>query len=144
MFFRREKPKVYTFQDRIAMLEKSGFKAEQETGGGTRVSRQGCAAVLKEAPDGKPLIAHAGVLIGKEIGLLVDVGYQKVWRTASGKQEAAQANHLKALHAFTEDLRDGLDLTSLYNEGLGTTNDVHLYDRVEDRDFVHHKAAWER
>ena len=144
MFFRREKPKVYTFQERIAILEKSGFKAEPEPGGGTRVSRQGCAAVLKDCAEGKPEIVHAGVLIGKEIGLLVDVGYQKIWQTPSGKREAAQAAHLKALHAFTEDLRESLDLTSLYNEGLGTTNDLHLYDRVEDRDFTHHKAAWER
>ena len=144
MFFRREKPKVYTFQDRISMLQQAGFKTEPEPGGGVRVTRQGCAAVVKEGANTAPVIAHPGVLMAKEIGLLVDVGYQKVWQTPSGRREAAQAIHLKALHAFDEDLREALGLTSLYNEGLGTTNDLHLYDRVKDRDFAHHKAAWER
>lgn len=144
MFFRREKPKVYTFQERIELLRQAGFQASAEPGGGTRVSRGGCAAVVKEGPKGAPEIAHAGVLVGSEIGALVDVGYQKVWQTPGKRREAAQAGHLKALHAFSEDLREALGLTSLYNEGLGTTNDVHLYDRVAERDFPPHKPAWER
>ena len=40
----------------------------------------------------------------------------------------------EALHEFDDDLREGLGLTTLYNQALGTTCDDHLYDRVEDRD----------
>ena len=46
----------------------------------------------------------------------------------------ALASQLQALHAFDEDLREALGLTSLYNVSLGTTADEHLYDRLEDRD----------
>src|SRR5207249_7009111 len=46
----------------------------------------------------------------------------------------AQASHLKVLHAFDEDLREGLSLISLYNLSLGTTSDDHLYDRVRSEE----------
>jgi hypothetical protein len=31
-------------------------------------------------------------------------------------------------------LKEALGLVSLYNEGLGTTFDQHMYDRVKGRD----------
>ncbi|MCC6586207.1 MAG: hypothetical protein IT168_05760 [Bryobacterales bacterium] len=141
MFFRREKPKVYTFSERMSELRQAGF--EVQDGPKTRVSRNGCAAELSDAGGGLVRVEQSGVLVGSEIGLLVDVGYQKTWQTASGKRVAARAEHLKALHAFTEDLRETLGLTSFYNESLGTTNDLHLYDRVEDRDAGVHTKPWE-
>ena len=48
---------------------------------------------------------------------------------------AARADQLKALHAFEEDLKEGLGLTSLYNTSLGTVSALHLYDRVVGRDL---------
>ena len=108
------------------------------------MSRLGYAAVVEDAGQNPARIGNAGVLLGDEIGVLANGGYQMFLVTPSGRREPALAPQLKALHTFDEDLREALGLTSLYNEGLGTTNDVHLYDRVEDRDFVHHKAAWER
>jgi len=72
--------------------------------------------------------------VGDEIGLLVDGGYQKFFRTPKGRKVPALAEHLKALHAFQEDLKEALGLVSLYNEGLGTTFDQHMYDRVKGRD----------
>ena len=47
------------------------------------------------------------------------------WRSPSGRTAPALATHLKALHAFEEDLKEGLGLPSLYNESLGTTSDLH-------------------
>jgi hypothetical protein len=64
--------------------------------------------------------------------------------TPSGKQLPAQASQLKGLHAFDEDLREGLGLTSLYNVALGTTSENHLYDRVTDRDKPHTPRPWEK
>ena len=55
----------------------------------------------------------------------------------------ALAPQLQALHRFEEDLKEGLGLISLYNEGLGTTSDLHLYDRVRGRDAGVHRP-WER
>ncbi|MEZ5403282.1 MAG: hypothetical protein R2729_26620 [Bryobacteraceae bacterium] len=142
MFFRHQKPKELTFSDRISQAASAGFKTASAAGA-TRVSRDGFAADLREAGDGTAAIASSGIQIGDEIGLLTDLGYQKIFRTKSGKTAPARAEHLKGLHAFIEDLREALGLISYYNEGLGTTNELHLYDRVEDRDAgVHH--PWER
>lgn len=132
MFFKREKPKVYTFSDRVSMAGQAGFQSKQ-TGGKTVVSRNGCGAELSDGGDA----VHAGrvgIMIGEEIGLLTDIGFQKIFQTPSGKRIPALAEHLKALHNFTEDLREVLGLTSFYNQGLGTTNELHVYDRVEGRD----------
>jgi len=66
------------------------------------------------------------------------------FRTPSGRELPAQASQLKALHAFDEDLREGLGLTSLYNLSLGTTSDDHMYDRVEDRDAPRRPHPWDK
>lgn len=144
MFFKREKPKVFTFSDRVSMLRDAGFQVAGGPGGTTRATRNGCAADLAEASAGTAEIRHCGVAIGNEIGLLTDLGYQKIFKTESGKIVPARAEHLKALHAFNEDLREALGLTSLYNEGLGTTNELHLYDRVLDRDQAPSPHPWAR
>ncbi len=81
--------------------------------------------------------------MGSEIGMLVDGGYQKFFRTASGKQKPALAEELKALHDFEEDLKEALGEESLYNESLGTVSTFYLYDRVKDRDRGVPKRAWE-
>ncbi len=135
MFFKREKPKVYTFSGRVSMAEQAGFQSKT-IGGKTVVTRNGCAAELSEAGDGAST-GRLGLMIGEEIGQLTDLGFQKIFQTPSGKRIPAQAEHLKALHNFNEDLREVLGQTSLYNEGLGTTNELHVYDRVEGRDAGH-------
>ncbi len=65
---------------------------------------------------------------------MVNGGYQMFFVTPSGKRRPALASQLQELHGFEEDLRDALGLTSLYNLGLGTTADLHLYDRLAGRD----------
>ncbi len=144
MFFRREKQKVVTFGDRIANLEKLGFATQSENAGSVRVLRHGCGATISDTAKDKPSVGKAGLAIGKEIGILVDGGYQKFFLTPSGVKEPALAPQLKALHAFEEDLREGLGLTSLYNESLGTTFSEHLYDRVQDRDRGVPHRPWEK
>ena len=47
----------------------------------------------------------------------------------------ATADHLKALHDFSEEFKEGLGLISLYNESLGTVSEAYVYDRVRDRDL---------
>lgn len=139
MFFRREKPHQWTFSERLANLKQLGFEITPE-----RVTRGGYGAVLEDLGEGRVKIGKAGVLVGNEIALLIHGGYQMFLRTPSGKEVPALADQLKALHAFDEDLREGLGLTSLYNLSLGTTCDDHLYDRVEDRDEHAHIRPWEK
>jgi hypothetical protein len=45
----------------------------------------------------------------------------------------ATADHLRAIHEFSEELKEASGATSLYNEALGTTSDVYNYDRVMGR-----------
>jgi len=143
MFFRREKPHMLSFSERIDQARSAGFQISAGTHGATRVSRAGIAADVGDSGDGMPDISNVGALIGNEIGPLVELGFQKIWQTASGNRLPATAVQLKALHAFTEDLREALGLTSLYNEGLGTVNQQHVYDRVVDRDVKREKKPWE-
>ncbi len=134
MFFRREKPHYNTFEERTANLKKLGFEIQSLGNDRVRVVRNGIAATVTDIPGKDPHIDKAGLLMGDEIGLLVNGGYQMFFAVPNGKRRPALADQLKALHAFDEDLREGLGLVSLYNEGLGTTSDLHLYDRVQGRE----------
>lgn len=134
MFFRREKPHEPSFDERIGNLKKLGFETQTLSDGRVRVARNGIAAVIADVAGKRPHIDKAGLIMGDETGLLVNGGYQMFFVTPAGKRWPALSDQLHALHAFEEDLREGLGLVSLYNEGLGTTSDLHMYDRLEDRD----------
>jgi hypothetical protein len=143
MFFRRERPKNPTFQDRLDNLRRMGFAAAPAPGGATRVGRGNLAVDLREAGGRVQIVGDAGVLIGSEIGVLVDGGFQKFFRTPGGVKRPALAEDLKALHDFDEDLKEGLGEESYYNESLGTVSTYYLYDRVKDRDRGVPRRVWE-
>jgi len=108
------------------------------------VTKNLLGALLREGADGKPQIVDTGIVLGGELAVLTDIGFQKIFLAPSGKRTAALAEHLHALHDFKEDLTELLGLESLYNEGLGTTNEKHLYDRVAGRDTGAAHRPWER
>jgi hypothetical protein len=142
MFFRREHINIPTFAERMESLRKAGLTVASLAGGTVRASRENCAVDLKEV-DGKVCVGRAGILMGNEIGALVDGGYQKFFRTPSGKNKPALADELKAVHNFEEDLKENLGQAMLYNEALGTVSTYYLYDRVQDRDAGVPKRVWE-
>jgi hypothetical protein len=142
MFFRRERPKVLTFQDRLDALKAAGFTVTKQ-GGVARVTRGECAVDLTETPEGYRIYERAGILMGGQIGVLVDGGYQKFFRTPAGIRKPATAQELKALHDFEEDLMEALGEKSLYNIALGTVSTFYQYDRVKDRDRGVPKRAWD-
>ena len=144
MFFRRERPKTPTFQERLEDLKRQGFTVTQIPGGGYRVNRGLCAIDLAQREGNLHIGERAGILLGNEIARLVDGGYQKMFRTASGKVKPALAEELKTLHDFEEDLKEALGQKTLYNEALGTVSTYYLYDRVQDRDRGVPKRAWEQ
>ena len=143
MFFRRERPKNPTFQDRVEALKKAGFAVAPLSGQTVRVTRGSCAADIRPAEQGVALEARAGILIGSELASLVDGGYQKFFRSAGGIKKPAMAEELVDLHNFEEDLRETLGIKSLYNEALGTVSAFYQYDRLEDRDRGVPKRIWE-
>jgi hypothetical protein len=143
MFFRRERPHNPTFGERLENLRRAGFTVEPLAGSAVRVSRGEYAADLDEI-DGKVHVrTRTGILMNGEIGALIDGGYQKFFRAASGRQMPALAGELKAIHGFEEDLKEALGEESYYNESLGTVSTYYLYDRVENRDRGVPKRAWE-
>ena len=143
MFFRRERPKNPTFQERLNQLRSAGFTVTPLAGATVRVGRNDCAVDLSEQNGSVHIEERAGILMGNEIGRLVDGGYQKFFRTPSAKTKPALADELKALHDFEEDLKESLGQESYYNDSLGTVSTFYLYDRVQDRDRGVPKRAWE-
>ena len=76
---------------------------------------------------------------------LVNKGYQQFLKTSKAEVPAT-ADHLKALHSFSEELKEALGLPSLYNESLGTVSEAYQYDRIVDRDkptVERKKRPWE-
>lgn len=143
MFFRREKIQEPTFTERLDGLRKLGFSTSPAGPGKAQVLRDGIGAIIEDRMGERPHVNKAGFVLGDEIGLLVNRGYQMFWRSSTGRTAPALATQLKALHAFEEDLKEGLGLPSLYNESLGTTSDLHLYDRVEHRDAGDAPKPWQ-
>jgi hypothetical protein len=144
MFFRREKPRVLSFDERIANLKNYRFAVASEAPGRLRISRDGLAAMVENGPGDRPHVLKLGLDAGDEIAELVNGGYQQFFRTPAGRRIPALAPQLQALHNFKEDLKEGLELTSLYNESLGTISGLHLYDRVEERDSGRPPKPWEK
>ena len=142
MFFRRERPKTPTFAERQENLRRAGFTVTPVSGGAARAGRGAYAADLREA-EGRVVSGGVGIVMGEELGLLVDGGYQKFFRTPGGKKRPALAEDLKNLHEFEEDLKETLGQESYYNQSLGTVSTLYLYDRVKDRDRGVPKRVWE-
>jgi hypothetical protein len=138
-----KKIKQRSFNDVLALLGGQRFDVapahdgSRRTPAGFKVSKNGCAAEIAEGPAGSDspvlMLARPGWLLNGEISRLVDRGYQKFFK--AGKLEIpATADHLRALHAFTEELNEAAGGITLYNESLGTTSDEYLYDRVKGRE----------
>jgi hypothetical protein len=92
------------------------------------------------------IFAYPGYLIGGEIAKLINRGYQQFFKTTK-TEVPATADQLKALHQFTEELKESIGVPSLYNESLGTVSENYVYDRVQHRDepaAARPKKPWEK
>lgn len=137
-----KKPKLRSYNEVLSVLGSEKFdvapagQGANRSSGGNRVSKYGCAAEIAPGDDAVSpvrLTAKAGWLLGGEIARLTDRGYQKFLKT-SRLEIPATADHLRALHHFSEELKEAIGALSLYNESLGTTSDRYVYDRVKGRD----------
>jgi hypothetical protein len=129
-----------TFNDVLSILGSQRFDVAPAQEGAKRtpnafqVRKYGCAAEIAAAPDGTvEVLARPGWLLNGEIARLLDRGYQKFIKTAK-VEIPATADHLRAIHSFSEELNEATGATSLYNESLGTTSNVYNYDRVKGRE----------
>ena len=123
------KVKRPTFDQILSDLRAHSFDVRDLPGVANEVlvEKNGVGAVLKKSPDGKKafLTANPGFLLGGEISRLLDRGNQKFLKT-SKLEVPATADHLRAVHHFSEELRERTQVDSLYNESLGTVSDVYL------------------
>jgi hypothetical protein len=129
----------HTFNDVLAILGGQRFDVAPVQDGAKRIAnavqvrKYGCAADIAAAPDGTvEILARPGWLLRGEIARLLDRGYQKFLKT-SKLEIPATADHLRAIHEFTEELNEATGATSLYNEALGTVSNVYNYDRIKGR-----------
>lgn len=138
-----------TYDDALSWLKEHGFDLIEAPGTAGRVflKKYNCsAAIQKDGDDGVKIFAYPGYMIGSEISKLVNRGYQQFLKTAKNEVPAT-ADHLKALHQFSEELKEALALPSLYNESLGTVSESYQYDRIKDRDKPkadRPKRPWEK
>ncbi|HUZ93704.1 MAG TPA: hypothetical protein VMU57_02205 [Edaphobacter sp.] len=128
-----------SFNDVLSLLGNQRFDVAPAQEGAKRtpnafqVRKNGCAAEIAAAPDGTVMmLSHPGWVLNGEISTLLDKGYQKFLKT-SHVEIPATADKLRAIHEFSEELNEATGATSLYNESLGTTSDVYMYDRVKGR-----------
>jgi hypothetical protein len=138
-----------TYDEALGWLRDHGFDVLEAPGTQARVflKKYNCsAAIQKTGGENVKIFAYPGYLIGSEISKLVNKGYQQFLKT-SKTEVPATADHLKALQQFTEELKEGLGLPSLYNESLGTVSESYHYDRIENRDkptTERPKRPWEK
>jgi hypothetical protein len=135
-----KKTQQRSFNDVLSVLGSQRFDVAPAQEGAKRtpnafqVRKYGCAAEIATAQDGSvAILARPGWLLNGEIARLLDRGYQKFLKT-SKLEIPATADHLRAIHEFTEELNEAIGATSLYNEALGTTSNVYNYDRVKGRE----------
>jgi hypothetical protein len=147
------KAKNRNFDEMLDALRAHGFEVTPFTGAanGMQVAKNGVAAVIvpgetdaKWESGGERLAVTPGLLVRGEIARLLDRGYQKFIRTSKFELPAT-APQLHAIQDFTEELNLLTGSLGLYNESLGTTSDVYMYDRVRGRDTEKPKAPgpWE-
>ncbi len=125
-----------TYEDAVNWLRDHGFDLIEAPGTQARVflKKYNCSAAIQKTEDGTvKIFAYPGYLIGSEISKLINRGYQQFLKTAKNEVPATAA-HLKALHQFSEEMKEALALPSLYNESLGTVSESYHYDRIKDRD----------
>ena len=150
MFFKKKTVKR-SFDDVLSTLGAQKFDVSaagegangKRVAGAYRVSKYGCAAEIAPAPAVDPkitaasasaaIVTKAGVVLNGQIAHLLDRGYQKFLKTPK-LEIVATADHLRAIHQFSEELDEATGATMLYNESLGTTSDSYQYDRVKGRE----------
>src|SRR5437868_7951356 len=137
------------FDEVVSWLRDHGFDLIEAPGTKARVflKKYNVSAAVEKNDDGTvKIFAYPGYLVSGEIAKLINRGYQQFLKTSKA-EVAATADHLTALHQFSEELKQALGLPSLYNESLGTTSELYEYDRVKDRDTPQPerpKRPWQR
>ena len=114
-------------------LSPQGFRVSS-TGGVMRVEKYGCGAEFRRMADGRyQMTILPTLLINGKFSRLWDAGYQKFFITDDNRKVPAFAEQLSNMRRFNEELRSAIGVPTYYNEALGSTCQVTVYDRVLGR-----------
>src|SRR3984893_14315265 len=117
----------------LEALPGAGFIVSS-TGGVARVEKYGCGAEFRRTADDHYLMTISPtILLNGQFVRLWDAGYQKFLLTDDGRKFPAHAEQLVNMRKFNEELRNALGVPTYYNEALGSTSLVSVYDRVKGR-----------
>jgi len=120
-------------QATLDALPAKGFRVSA-TGGVMRVEKYGCGAEFRKTSDEHYLMTILPtIVINGQFVRLWDAGYQKFLLTDDGRKFPANADQLVRMRRFNEELRTALGVPTYYNEALGSTSLVSVYDRVKGR-----------
>jgi hypothetical protein len=118
----------------VDSLPGKNFTVQNSDGGITRVEKYGCGADLRRTSEGKyRMTGLPTLMVGGQMAELWDAGYQKFLLTKDGRKFPAHKQRLLDLRKFNEELRAALKIPTYYNEALGSTCGVTVYDRVKGR-----------
>ncbi len=129
---------MWNVQDRfepkvLDALPGAGFLVNS-TGGVMRVEKYGCGAEFRRTQDQRyQMTVLPTILMNGQFTRLWDAGYQKFLLTDDGEKFPANADQLLRLRQFNEELKTLLGVPTYYNEALGSTSSVTVYDRVAGR-----------
>jgi hypothetical protein len=114
-------------------LSSKGFLVSS-TGGVMRVEKYGSGAEFRRTSDDHYMMTILPtILMNGQFVRLWDAGYQKFLLTDDGRKFPANAEMLVNMRKFNEELRTALGVPTYYNEALGSTSLVSVYDRVKGR-----------
>jgi hypothetical protein len=118
-------------QKQIESLAAKGFLV-RHSGGVVRMEKYSCGAELRKTPAGKfQMTEMPCIMLQGQFTRLWDAGYQKFLLTHEGKKVPARVDQLKDLRLFNEELRTALGVPTYYNEALGSTCHISVYDRLK-------------
>ena len=117
----------------LETLPSKGFQVSS-TRGVVRVEKYGCGAEFRSVRNGRfQMTVLPTVIIDGQFTRLWDAGYQKFLITDDERKLPARAQQLEHMRKFNEELRSALGVPTYYNEALGSTCQVTVYDRLQGR-----------
>jgi hypothetical protein len=117
----------------IEILSARGFSV-RSTGGVVRIQKYGCGAEMRKMTGGQLQLTELPALMKQgQFARLWDAGYQKFLLTSDHRKFPATTLELENLRRFNEELRAALGVPTYYNEALGSTSHISVYDRVKGR-----------
>ena len=120
-------------QAQVESLSAKGFLV-RNSGGVVRIEKYDCGAELRRAPQDEFQMTEIPCIMWEgQFTRLWDAGYQKFLLTHDAKKLPVHVTQLANLRRFNEELRTALDVPTYYNEALGSTCHVSVYDRVKGR-----------